>query len=294
MKEKTTSEPLEKPNDESNDSVIIYMSWVICLWEFGLASFAKAMYALFNYAFDNKPISSFNLPRKIEAILNTFIPIIDSNRKKRENGKKGASYGKLGGRPKNPKGVIAETPYVIDDVYLNINGKETVSNDDNVAVTDSPTSSAVDSSHNPPHTDAFFFLFVFFFRNLLSPKKQAEKFVTHYTATGWRLGGGDYVATDEQRIALAMKWEVTDDKIGRFKEEDLAMWHSLYEIAPPGVKIKMLDSGTKFLKSEQGASITCHPDVTKWIEASKTATWPIIRRWMAPIAKLTYFPCSNE
>ncbi|MBR0531526.1 MAG: hypothetical protein IJJ96_02870 [Bacteroidales bacterium] len=286
MKKKTNNEPLE----ESNESVIMYMRWVICLWEFGLENFGKAMYALFNYACYNKAISSFKLPRIIEATLNTFTPIIDANRRKRENAKKGAPYGKLGGRPKNPSGVSLETP--------NVNETDTKNENETVLVNESVAEmeNHLETGHttNKAHTDSLFFLFVFFFRNLLSPKKQAEKFVTHYTATGWRLGGGDYVATDEQRIALAMKWEVKDDKIGRFKEEDLAMWHSLYDIAPPGVKIKMLDSGTKFLKSEQGASITCHPDVTKWIEASKTATWPIIRRWMAPIAKLTYFPCSNE
>lgn len=274
MKKKTNNEPLE----ESNESVIMYMRWVICLWEFGLENFGKAMYALFNYACYNKAISSFKLPRIIEATLNTFTPIIDANRRKRENAKKGAPYGKLGGRPKNPTGVIPETPYVIDNVYQNENGKTTVSNDDNVAVTDSPTSSAVDSSPNPPHTDSLFFLNIFFFRNLKHPMRQAEKFVTHYTATGWRLGGGDYVATDDARIALAKKWAVKDDTTGRFRDDDLAMWRALYDIAPPEIRAQMLDDKIEFEKKDK-AVIKCPKAVCDWIESNSNVTKQIIISW---------------
>lgn len=287
MEEKTTREPIENHNDESNDSVIIYMSWVICLWEFGLESFAKAMYALFNYACYNKAISSFKLPRKIEAIVNTFTPIIDSNRKKRQNGKKGASYGKLGGRPKNPSGVIAQTPNGMNT--LNANDKETVS----VTETGGSDGSSENSS-DQPHTDSFFFLFVFFFRNLRNPRRQAEKFVTHYTATGWRLSGGDYVATDEARIALAKKWEVKDDTTGRFKDEDLAMWKSIYDIAPNEIKKQMLCDEIEIQKIEEKAYIKCPDEVQEWMEDNKSLTLEILRKWVHPCKGITYLPIEKR
>ena len=56
-------------------------------------------------------------------------PQLDANAKRRENGKKGAEYGKLGGRPKKtPKGLSKETPVRLSLKTPNVNVNENVNN----------------------------------------------------------------------------------------------------------------------------------------------------------------------
>ncbi len=271
-----------------DEAVIIYRSWYICLLALGPIKFGKAMIALLSYAFFGADIHTFGLSPQVESILYTFTPVIESNRRKRVNGAKGAAYGHFGGRPRNPSGVSVETPNGTGN--LTTNGKESVSADDNVAVAGTRMPSTVNSSSNPPHTDPLFFLKVFFFRNLRHPIKQAEKFTTHYMATEWRLSGGDYVGTDEARIALAMKWDVKDDTTGRFKEEDLVMWHKLYDLAPEDLQLDMLGDDIEFHKGDTNTMsvIKCPTSVQGWIEAEKIKTFPIVRAWMSPCSKLQY------
>jgi len=53
-------------------------------------------------------------------------PQLDANRKRREDGMKGGDFGKLGGRPKNPIGVIDENPSGDLDNTPNVNGNHNV------------------------------------------------------------------------------------------------------------------------------------------------------------------------
>lgn len=84
--------------------------------------------AIFNYQFSDEIPS---LPQHIAAYWLLIKPQIDSNIKKRENGKLGKSFGKLGGRPKennpigdnenNPIGDIEENPYGENKITPNAN-----------------------------------------------------------------------------------------------------------------------------------------------------------------------------
>ena len=267
-----------------DESVIIYRSWFECLKEQGIKKFAMAMIALLSFAFYGVDVKSHRLPRQLEAIIETFTPVIITNRKKRKGGDKGKEFGKDGGRPlqngdsKTPKGLSNQTPKgdcnetPLDPPYnVNVTGignvKETVSVN---GTTGQPS----------PHTDFKFFIPVFFFRNVRRPEHQAKKFVEHYAPTGWKLSGGEYMATDEQRIALAQRWEIRDDTTDRFKPEVLAMWRELYLIAPEGVKPQMLVPTIQFQRANDKAIIACPKTVAEWIEKNRATTEPIVIKWI--------------
>lgn len=278
----------------SDESVIIYRSWFECLKEQGPKRFAQAMIALLSFAFYNADVKSFSLPRQLEAILETFTPVIETNRKKRRGGSKGADFGKKGGRPpqnadlKTPEGLSDESPMAADDKSpkpspYNVNGnvKGNVNETVSVNVTDGGASS--------PHTNFEFYIPVFFFRNARHPEKQAKKFVEHYAPSNWKLTGGEYMATDQQRIALAQRWDIRDDSCDRFKPDDLAMWKELYDRAPDNIRTLMLSSSVKFLRNQDQAIIGGPPMISDWIEANIEITRPIVRKWMQD-RKYVYVP----
>lgn len=276
----------------SDESVIIYRSWFECLKEQGPKRFAQAMIALLSFAFYNADVKSFSLPRQLEAILETFTPVIETNRKKRRGGSKGADFGKKGGRPpqnadlKTPEGLSGENPMVADDKSpkaspCNVNGnvKGNVNETVSVNVTDGGASS--------PHTNFEFYIPVFFFRNAKHPEMQAKKFVEHYAPSNWKLTGGEYMATDQQRIALAQRWDIRDDSCDRFKPDDLAMWKELYKIAPLKIQTLMISPSVQLQRRDDNAIIFGPREISEWIEANLPTTEPIVRKWFQE-RKLSY------
>lgn len=113
------------------DSVVFYRSFWESIKEIekdhpDLA--LKVYNVVFEYALNENEL---DIEGTVAAIFKLIRPQIDSNNKKRENGKKGGEYGKLGGRPpqENPKETPSEpqenpteTPNV--NVNVNANGKE--------------------------------------------------------------------------------------------------------------------------------------------------------------------------
>ena len=268
----------------SDESVIIYRSWFECLKEQGTKRFAQAMIALLSFAFYDTSVRSFNLSRQLEAILETFTPVIETNRKRRKGGSKGADFGKKGGRPshnvvsKSPKGLSDRTPMVPDEESP-MASPYTVTDNVTVNVNETVSVNVTDEDMSSPHTDCDFFIPIFFFRNARSPKHQAKKFVEHYAPSDWKLPGGEYMATDKQRIALAQRWEIRDDTTDRFKSEDLAMWRELYEIAPDDIKPLMVVSSIQFQRTEKDAIVAGPKAVFNWIEKDLENTKPIVLKW---------------
>lgn len=269
----------------SDESVIIYRSWFECLKEQGIKRFAQAMIALLSFAFYNVSVKSFHLPRQLESILETFTPVIETNRKKRKGGSKGADYGKKGGRPsrnadlKTPQGLSDRTPMVTDEESPkgpSYNVTDTVKVNVNETVSVNVTGKGI----SPPHTNFEFFIPVFFFRNCRHPEKQARKFVEHYIPTNWKLSGGELMATDQQRTALAQRWDIRDDSCDRFEPEDLAMWKELYDKAPNNIRTLMLSSSIKFHRNQEQASISGPLMISGWIEANLEIAKPIVGKWM--------------
>jgi len=281
------------------DTIVFYRKWFDCLLAQGERNFQKAIIAFFYCVFYGEDIRSFHLPRRLESILETFLPIVETNKRRRNGGKKGASAGIMGGRPiqnttfKTPKGLSSETPKVaalgINGSASNVNGNVNKNIKDNANVS---VNGEVETPATPTetiHLDYSFFIPVFFFRNLKKPAKQAEKFFNHYEATGWKLGGGDYMATVEQRVAAARQWEVRDDTATKYQPEDLSMWHELYQIAPPEIQKEMVNEKIIFHRTEKDAIIKGPAIVSEWIEGNIEKTKPIVTKWMAG-RRYSYYP----
>ena len=105
------------------ESFIFYDSFLTAIDELDSETKLKVYEAITHYALKNEEP---NLTGIAKAIFSLIKPQIDANNKRYENGKKGAGFGKLGGRPKkkkpqeNPK----ETPNVNENVNVNVNVNE--------------------------------------------------------------------------------------------------------------------------------------------------------------------------
>ena len=115
-----------------NDSFVFYKSFYEAALELDASDRLEFFDALTQYAITGKePDIESPVAR---AIFKMARPQIDANEKRREDGKKGAEYGILGGGPKkekregvsdkNPSGVIAKTPNVNVNANANANVKD--------------------------------------------------------------------------------------------------------------------------------------------------------------------------
>lgn len=93
------------------DSFVFYESFYDAISELDCVKFYEIMRAIMGYAlYGEEPELTYAETRMIFKLIK---PQLDANQKRYEDGKKGAEYGKLGGRPKknkNPIGVIEENP----------------------------------------------------------------------------------------------------------------------------------------------------------------------------------------
>lgn len=245
--------------DSNNESVVIYYSWFKCIRAFGPKSFFPAFDALFSYAFEGKPIEQNELPELVVTVLETFTPVIDKNRKNRENGKKGAPFGCQGGRPpKNtPAGLVGENPDGVSpqNPTVTVTDTETENKKDTVSVT---------AEGSSPHTDFDFFFPVFFFRNLLEPRNECQRFIDHYSASEWTLQGGSRLDTDEKRLAKARSWNPKNSD-RRFSERFLSSWKQLYDLAPEDVRQSMLKDKVEGKMNGQTYEIYCEQIFYDWM-----------------------------
>lgn len=282
----------EDKTKELQDSGVFYLSWLKVLVSYGDASyFIVGMIAVMCNIFFGTDVGEWGLPRHVEAVLKSFVPVIEANRKKRNNGSKGAEHGYKGGRPRTrgeipdqyPKGVLVETPNVSDK------GKEY--GNENLSVSMSEQESASEQVEIPVTVRVwkeaegikkkiyYAVLAVFFFRNVCRPEKQTEKFLRYYS-NELSMKGRDDNEVVRVWVQSANRWEVQDDKFTRFEQPNLDMWARLYDIAPEPVKPAMLDSSIRFSKEEKIAQIVCPKLVAKWIEDNLALTMPIMRPWV--------------
>ena len=77
---------------------IFYRSFMEALEEVDDSTFRKVVTAISSYALDGEEIDISGIGKALFALMK---PIVDTNNKRYENGKKGGEYGNLGGRPKN-------------------------------------------------------------------------------------------------------------------------------------------------------------------------------------------------
>ena len=128
------------------DSVVFYKSFWEAIRDLSEEDQLKAYNAIFDYAFDGKEPEGSGIA---SAVFKLVKPQIDANNARYENGKKGAEYGVLGGRPKkeNPKETPKkpqENPTQTPNVNVNVN----VNDNDLNTCAEEPHDREEDLEHN--------------------------------------------------------------------------------------------------------------------------------------------------
>lgn len=160
-----------------NDSFVFYKSFYEAALELDAPDRLEFYDALTQYAIAGKE-ADIESP-VARAIFKMARPQIDANVKRREDGKKGAEYGILGGRPKkekrdgvsdkNPSGVIEKTPNVNVNANANVNVNEDKKRGTRMA---RPTLEEVRE-----------------YCKQRGNSIDAEQFIAFYDSKGWKVGG---------------------------------------------------------------------------------------------------------
>ena len=109
---------MEKNQKDERTSFVFYRSFFEAAQELDIAEKALLYDAIINYGLFNQQPDKRICDKHIIAMFKLIQPQIDKNYERYENGKKGAEYGKLGGRP--PKNNPTKTP----NVNVNVNPNE--------------------------------------------------------------------------------------------------------------------------------------------------------------------------
>ena len=99
---------MEKNQKDERTSFVFYRSFFEAAQELDIAEKALLYDAIINYGLFNQQPDKRICDKHIIAMFKLIQPQIDKNYERYENGKKGAEYGKLGGRP--PKNNPTKTP----------------------------------------------------------------------------------------------------------------------------------------------------------------------------------------
>lgn len=193
------------------DSFVFYSSWKEALNEMPVEIRVQAYDAICAYGCGEE-IDLDELNPWARSVLKTIIPQIDANRKRRENGMKGAESGAKGGRPRktpeplsdetplvaeekphrgygeNPIGEESETPNVYVNVYDNVNGNV----NDHVNVN-------TKKRFTPPSVEE-----VAEYCRSRNNDIDPEEFVAYYSQQGWKLSNGNQMKDWRQSV---ITWE---------------------------------------------------------------------------------------
>lgn len=115
-----------------------------------------------------------------------------------------------------------------------------------------------------PHTDFDFFFPVFWKRNVWNPAEETRRFLDHYESAEWTLEKGTVLKTDVQRLAKARSW--SPKKEGqRFPKSFMKPWLQLADIAPPEVRVEMLDDRVEVSMKDAAPRILCGRKTVEWL-----------------------------
>jgi hypothetical protein len=202
----------------SRDSVIFYKSFHDAITRLPEEEQLAAYKAVFDYAFNGKE-STDGLA---SAILLMAKPQIDANNKRYEDGKKGAEYGKLGGRPKKekPEGVNDENPIGVSDKNpigvsektpnVNVNVNENVNANENVNENGNANEKIKRGRFAPPSLDE-----IKDYCLERNNKVDPEGFYDFYQSKGWKVGNSPM----KDWKAAIRTWEKRDNRASPQKEK---------------------------------------------------------------------------
>ena len=237
--------------EPSKDSFIMYARWYKCVSAFSSKSQGLAFKAICEYALFDIPIPKVGFSHLEYCTLLSFLPILDSNRQRYENGKKGSEHGSKGGRPrknqtlegaspKTPEGLLNETPMGMSGNPPN--EKQSVMNNSIDKKDADVDGNAMQVPVSTPPTERYIYnllLPVFFFRNCNAPY-EVGRFYKHYRLAEWRLSGGDVLDSAKKIITAAERWKVEDSK-PFFPAAFINIWRRIYEMAPAELKREVVE-----------------------------------------------------
>ena len=215
------------------DSFIFYRSFAKGIGELDEELRGICYDAIIQYALDGIEPELSGVPK---AIFELVRPQIDANNLRYENGKKGAEFGKLGGRPKkNPIGVITENPIGVFDE----NPKETpnvnVNENENVNVKEKEEEKEKKVANAPrfkkPTLEEV--------REYCRERKNdvnAESFIDFYESKGWKVGNQPM----KDWKACVRTWERRDKSVQRTTNKFLNFEQRTYDMDE--LERKLLDN----------------------------------------------------
>ena len=193
------------------ESIVFYRSFYEAVKDLPAEEFKEAVSAIMEYGLNDEEQAPSGAAK---VFLIMAKPLIDANNKKHENGKKGAEFGKLGGRPKketpikpqeNPKETPKKTqenpnrtPNVNVDVNVNENIKE---------------SEEKKPRFYPPTLEEL--------KKYIADNKynvDPERFIDYYTANGWTVGKNRM----KDWKAAVRNWDRSQKPGGRMRQESTA------------------------------------------------------------------------
>ena len=179
------------------DSLVFYRSFYEAVKDLPAEEFKEAVSAIMEYGLNDEEQAPSGAAK---VFLIMAKPLIDANNKKHENGKKGAEFGKLGGRPKKetpkkPQENPNRTPNVNVDVNVNENIKE---------------SEEKKLRFYPPTLEEL--------KKYIADNKynvDPERFIDYYTANGWTVGKNRM----KDWKAVVRNWDRSQKSGGRMRQE---------------------------------------------------------------------------
>ena len=182
------------------DSLVFYRSFYEAVKDLPAEEFKEAVSAIMEYGLNDEEQAPSGAAK---VFLIMAKPLIDANNKKHENGKKGAEFGKLGGRPKKetpkkPQENPNQTPNVNVDVNVNENIKE---------------SEEKKPRFYPPTLEEL--------KKYIADNKynvDSERFIDYYTANGWTVGKNRM----KDWKAAVRNWDRSQKSGGRMRQESTA------------------------------------------------------------------------
>ena len=183
--------------NSGKDSFVFYRSFYEALCQVPKKHRTEIYDAIFAYVFESRDASLSGAPGALWTLIK---PQLDASQKRYENAKKGAEYGKMGGRPKK-KGQNKKPLKGYENETLNVN----VNDNDNYNVNDNVYMENDTKTFSPPSKEEV--------RSYCTEMKlgiNADKFFEYYATRGWTLSRGQPI---EDWKAAARYWE------SNYKEE---------------------------------------------------------------------------
>ena len=166
--------------NSGKDSFVFYRSFYEALQEVPKKYRSEVYEACFTYVFESRELPLSGVPRALWTLIR---PQLDASQKRYENSKKGAEYGKLGGRPRKTKG--EKKPLKgYENETLNVNDNVNVNVNDNVYMADATQKNPPPFFTPPTKEDVQAYI------QEMGFTLDAGKFVDYYAARGWALSRG--------------------------------------------------------------------------------------------------------